>query len=80
TRKIGNSTFPPIGFGAMGISSPYGAVESNEERFKVRMRTLVLGVRLLNSCRSWTHKLGWDTAGLYGDSEELIEKWHAHNP
>ncbi|KAF8160452.1 NADP-dependent oxidoreductase domain-containing protein [Mycena galopus ATCC 62051] len=63
TRKIGNSTFPAIGFGAMGISSHYGAVESDEERFKV-----------LDAA----HKLGctfWDTADLYGDSEELIGKW-----
>jgi hypothetical protein len=36
TRKIGTSTFPAIGFGAMGISTFYGPVESDEERFKVR--------------------------------------------
>ncbi|KAJ7863979.1 NADP-dependent oxidoreductase domain-containing protein [Mycena olivaceomarginata] len=35
TRKIGTSTFPAIGFGAMGISTFYGPVESDEERFKV---------------------------------------------
>lgn len=34
-RKIGNSAVPAIGFGAMGISTWYGAVESDEARFKV---------------------------------------------
>jgi hypothetical protein len=35
TRKIGQAAVSEIGFGAMGISSFYGAVESDEERFKV---------------------------------------------
>lgn len=34
-RKIGDVPVNPIGFGAMGISAFYGAVESDEERFKV---------------------------------------------
>lgn len=34
-RKIGSGSVPPIGFGAMGISAFYGAVDSDEERFKV---------------------------------------------
>jgi hypothetical protein len=38
TRKIGNSTFPAIGFGAMGISGFYGEIESDEDRFKVGVR------------------------------------------
>jgi hypothetical protein len=36
-RKIGQAAVPEfseIGFGAMGISSFYGAIESDEERFK----------------------------------------------
>ncbi len=36
TRKLGGTPVSAIGFGAMGISAPYGAVESDEERFKVR--------------------------------------------
>lgn len=36
TRRIGDASFSAIGFGAMGISTFYGAVESDEERFKVR--------------------------------------------
>ncbi|KAF7361346.1 Aldo-keto reductase [Mycena sanguinolenta] len=63
TRKIGQASVPEIGFGAMGISRFYGAVESDEERFKV------LDVAHAKGC---TH---WDTAHVYGDSEELIGKW-----
>ncbi|KAJ7314220.1 NADP-dependent oxidoreductase domain-containing protein [Mycena albidolilacea] len=63
TRKIGTSTFPAIGFGAMGISTFYGPVESDEERFKVLDAAHAAGCRF------------WDTADLYGDSEELIGKW-----
>ncbi|KAF8178862.1 NADP-dependent oxidoreductase domain-containing protein [Mycena galopus ATCC 62051] len=62
-RKIGNSTFSGIGFGAMGISSFYGAVESDEERFKVLDAAHAAGCTF------------WDTADVYGDSEELIGKW-----
>ncbi|KAF8177546.1 NADP-dependent oxidoreductase domain-containing protein [Mycena galopus ATCC 62051] len=64
-RKIGNSTFSGIGFGAMGISTFYGAVESDEERFKVFDAAHAAGCTF------------WDTADIYGDSEELMGKWHA---
>ncbi|KAJ7629480.1 NADP-dependent oxidoreductase domain-containing protein [Mycena polygramma] len=65
TRKLGRSdgSVSEIGFGAMGISAFYGAVESDEERFKV------LDAAYKGGC---TH---WDTAHMYGDSEELIGKW-----
>ncbi|KAJ7659136.1 NADP-dependent oxidoreductase domain-containing protein [Mycena polygramma] len=65
TRRIGNSTFSAIGFGAMGIASSafYGAVDSDEERFKVLDAAHAAGCTF------------WDTADLYGDSEELIGKW-----
>ncbi|KAF8147787.1 NADP-dependent oxidoreductase domain-containing protein [Mycena galopus ATCC 62051] len=63
SRKIGQAAVSEIGFGAMGISSFYGAVESDEERFKV------LDAAYAGGC---TH---WDTANVYGDSEELIGKW-----
>ncbi|KAJ6459871.1 NADP-dependent oxidoreductase domain-containing protein [Mycena sanguinolenta] len=63
TRKIGNSTFPAIGFGAMGIAAFYGAVESDEERFKVLDAAHAAGCTF------------WDTADVYNDSEELIGKW-----
>ncbi|KAJ7176262.1 NADP-dependent oxidoreductase domain-containing protein [Mycena crocata] len=63
TRKIGNASFSGIGFGAMGISSFYGAVESDEERLKVLDAVHAAGCTF------------WDTADIYGDSEELIGKW-----
>ena len=37
TRKIGNDDVTAIGYGAMGIASFYGSVESDEERLKVRV-------------------------------------------
>ncbi|KAJ7437595.1 NADP-dependent oxidoreductase domain-containing protein [Mycena galericulata] len=63
TRSIGTSTFSAIGFGSMGISAFYGAVESDEERFKVLDAAYAAGCTF------------WDTADLYGDSEVLIGKW-----
>ncbi|KAJ6632596.1 NADP-dependent oxidoreductase domain-containing protein [Mycena sp. CBHHK59/15] len=63
TRKIGQSLVSEIGFGAMGISSFYGPVGSDEERFKV------LDAAFAGGCRHW------DTAHIYRDSEELIGKW-----
>ena len=35
TRKIGKDDVTAIGFGLMGLSAFYGAIESDEERFKV---------------------------------------------
>ncbi|KAJ1305131.1 hypothetical protein OPQ81_000168 [Rhizoctonia solani] len=66
SRHIGDSTFPAIGFGAMGIGGrTYGKLVSSdkEPRFKVLDRLLELGC---------TH---WDTSNVYGDSEELIGHW-----
>jgi len=64
TRKLGGQApVSEIGFGAMGISSFYGAVGSDEERFKV------LDAAHAKGCTFW------DSAHIYGDSEELIGKW-----
>ncbi|KAJ7469719.1 NADP-dependent oxidoreductase domain-containing protein [Mycena latifolia] len=63
TRTIGSSTFPAIGFGAMGISAFYGDVESDEERFKVLDAAHAAGCTF------------WDTADVYMDSEVLLGKW-----
>lgn len=41
----------------------YGAVESDEERFKVLDHAYEIGSTF------------WDTANVYGDSEELLGKW-----
>ncbi|KIY70754.1 Aldo/keto reductase [Cylindrobasidium torrendii FP15055 ss-10] len=65
TRKIGNTSISPIGFGAMGIGAFYGAVGTDEDRFKVLDAAYDAG------CRHW------DTADIYGDSEELLGKWFA---
>ncbi|KAJ8091804.1 Aldo-keto reductase str7 [Marasmius tenuissimus] len=62
-RKIGNAPVHPIGFGAMGISRFYGKVGTDEERFEVLDAALAAG------CNHW------DSANIYGDSEELIGKW-----
>ena len=45
TRRIGSDgpIVPAIGFGLMGLSSFYGSVDSDEERFKVLDRALELG-------------------------------------
>ncbi|KAF9519820.1 hypothetical protein BS47DRAFT_1336526 [Hydnum rufescens UP504] len=64
TRKIGDVELAAIGYGAMGIAGKgYGPSGNDEERFKVLDRLFELG------CRHW------DTASVYGDSEELIGKW-----
>ncbi|KAF9260258.1 Aldo/keto reductase [Marasmius fiardii PR-910] len=62
-RKIGTALVHPVGFGAMGISIWYGKVGTDEERFEVLDAALAAG------CNHW------DSANIYGDSEELIGKW-----
>ncbi|KAK2459928.1 hypothetical protein APHAL10511_008057 [Amanita phalloides] len=63
TRKIGNTPVSSIGFGTMGLSSFYGSIESDEQRFKV------LDTAYEEGCTFW------DTADIYGDSEDLLGKW-----
>ncbi|CAL1708523.1 unnamed protein product [Somion occarium] len=62
-RKIRDTPVTAIGWGAMGISAFYGAVPSDEERFKVLDAVYASGCTF------------WDTADRYGDSEDLIGKW-----
>lgn len=54
---------PTLGFGAMGISTFYGPIGPDSERFEVLDRAYELNAR------------HWDTSDFYGDSEELIGKW-----
>ncbi|PPQ74969.1 hypothetical protein CVT26_011682 [Gymnopilus dilepis] len=61
--KIGNDEVNGIGFGLMGLSAFYGPVPPDEERFEVLDAAFDFG------CRTW------DTADVYGDSEELVGKW-----
>lgn len=63
TRKIGNVEVSALGYGGMGISAYYGAVASDEERFKFLDKLYEHGIN------------HWDSADVYGDSEELFGKW-----
>ncbi|KAJ7573405.1 NADP-dependent oxidoreductase domain-containing protein [Mycena floridula] len=67
-RKIGEASVPAIGFGVMGISAGYGAIDTDEARIKV------LDAAYASGCTFW------DTADVYGDSEDLIGKWLKLNP
>ncbi|RWA08951.1 hypothetical protein EKO27_g6145 [Xylaria grammica] len=65
-RQLGKNgpMVPALGFGLMGLShNIYGEFPSDEERFAILDRAYDLGARF------------WDSADLYGDSEELLRKW-----
>lgn len=57
-----------LGFGLMGLSIFYGAAKPDEERLAILDHAYKLGERF------------WDSAELYGDSEELVGKWFKANP
>ncbi|KAJ6532827.1 NADP-dependent oxidoreductase domain-containing protein [Mycena vulgaris] len=63
TRKIGTSTFFEPRFWRDGVSSFYGDVRSDEDRFEVLDAAYAAGC------------VFWDTADMYGDLEELFGKW-----
>lgn len=52
----------------MGLGAYYGQTGPDEERFQVLDKAYELGCTF------------WDTANIYGDSEELIGKWFKLNP
>ncbi|KAK0642815.1 Aldo-keto reductase yakc (NADP(+)) [Lasiodiplodia hormozganensis] len=54
---------PRLGLGLMGLSIELGEPAPDEERFKFLDRALELGETF------------WDTANVYGDSEDLLGKW-----
>ncbi|KAJ3578595.1 hypothetical protein NPX13_g1973 [Xylaria arbuscula] len=70
TRQLGKEgpKIPATGFGLMGFSIGYGASENDEERFKLLNRAWEMG------CTNW------DTADVYGDSEDIIGKWFKLHP
>ncbi|KAK0646842.1 NADP-dependent oxidoreductase domain-containing protein [Cercophora newfieldiana] len=70
TRKLGKNgpEITAIGFGLMGLSTAYGAVESDEARLPILDRAWELG------CTNW------DSADMYADSEDLLGKWFALHP
>jgi len=64
-RKLGKSgpQIPALGYGCMGLGAFYGTPKSDEERFAVLDKVYEVGA------------LHWDTADMYGDSEDVIGKW-----
>ncbi|KAL8979362.1 MAG: hypothetical protein Q9205_005290, partial [Flavoplaca limonia] len=64
-RTLGRNgpQIPALGFGLMGLSSFYGVPTPDAERFALLDRAHELGC------------VHWDSAALYGDSEELLGKW-----
>ncbi|KAK7040388.1 hypothetical protein VNI00_009865 [Paramarasmius palmivorus] len=67
-RKIGDTVVPAIGLGVMGIAAAYGTFDTDEERLQV------LDAAYRTGCTFW------DTADVYGDSEDLIGEWFRRNP
>lgn len=70
-RKFADGVeLPAIGFGVMSLGTEYayGALPSDEERLKVLDAAYESGSTF------------WDTADVYGSSEELIGQWLKLNP
>ncbi|KAH8116182.1 Aldo/keto reductase [Phellopilus nigrolimitatus] len=65
TRTIGGTKVFCLGYGTMGLSAFYSKATplTDEERFKV------LDAVYESGCNYW------DSANIYGDSEELLAKW-----
>jgi len=70
TRQLGKNgpQVSAIGFGAMGISVGNVPQGSDEERFKVYDRAIDLGSTY------------FDTADIYGDSEDLLGRYFKKYP
>ncbi|KAN0107984.1 putative aldo-keto reductase [Hyaloscypha variabilis] len=70
TRKLGKNgpQVPALGFGLMGLSAFYGTPDPDSTRLAVLDRAYALGETF------------WDSADVYGDSEDLVGKWFAANP
>jgi aryl-alcohol dehydrogenase-like predicted oxidoreductase len=85
TRRVGQTEVSALGYGAMGISSYYGSTAPDEERFKVMSVSLTHVEHPSRETFSTLPQLldavydagctVWDTADVYGDSEELIGRW-----
>ncbi|KAI9369391.1 NADP-dependent oxidoreductase domain-containing protein [Aspergillus egyptiacus] len=70
TRPLGKDgpQVTRLGFGTMGLSSFYGPLKPDSERMALLDKAYEIGETF------------WDSAMLYGDSEELIGRWFAANP
>ncbi|KAL6413321.1 putative aldo-keto reductase protein [Ilyonectria robusta] len=65
-RKLGHNgpNVSALGLGLMGLGYPvYGAPPTDEDRFALLDRAHEIGATF------------WDTANMYGDSEEIVGKW-----
>ena len=62
TRQLGKNgpTVTALGFGAMGLSTAYSTPGDDDYRLKLLDRAHELGLTF------------WDSADLYGDSEDLL--------
>jgi aryl-alcohol dehydrogenase-like predicted oxidoreductase len=69
TRQLGKDgpQVTALGFGAMGLSAFYGPPGNDEERLAFLDHVYESG------------ELNWDSADVYGDSEDLIGKWFARS-
>lgn len=70
TAKLGKNgpQVTRVGFGAMGLSAFYGKPKSDEERLAFLDKVYEAGETF------------WDSAAMYGDSEELIGRWFSELP
>jgi aryl-alcohol dehydrogenase-like predicted oxidoreductase len=70
TRRLGKGgpQVTAFGIGLMGRSAFYGATESDEERMKLLDHVYASGQRF------------WNSADVYGENEDLIEKRVFHVP
>ncbi|KAH8880493.1 Aldo/keto reductase [Thozetella sp. PMI_491] len=70
TRPLGKNgpLVTRVGLGLMGISTLYGLPAPDEERLAFLDKAHEMG------------EIFWDSADMYGDSEDLLGKWFARNP
>ncbi|EFX02213.1 aldo-keto reductase [Grosmannia clavigera kw1407] len=70
TRQLGRNgpQVTAMGFGLMGLSAFYGSMGDEAERFAFLDHLYASGERF------------WDTADMYGDSEDLLGRWFKKNP
>ncbi len=70
TRQLGTDgpMVTAMGIGLMGLSRFYGFVGTDEERYAFLDHVYASGNRF------------WDTADMYGDSEDLLGRWFAMHP
>lgn len=70
TRQLGKNgpQVTALGFGTMGLSAFYGTPMADKERMAILDKAYELGER------------HFDSADMYGDSEDLIGRWFKANP